>query len=99
MWPQVERAAEGKAGGVWMEGSAEGTLQRYVICCVVCVLGLCATVTRGFSEVFYFVLSRCDQRKGPGARHSGGPGHRSHTERQRYRSSYANHTQQQGGEV
>uniref|UniRef100_A0A3P8N6Z7 ENY2 transcription and export complex 2 subunit n=1 Tax=Astatotilapia calliptera TaxID=8154 RepID=A0A3P8N6Z7_ASTCA len=26
--------------------------------------------------------ARCDQRKGPGACHSGGPGHRGHTKRQ-----------------
>lgn len=38
------------------------------------------------------ILCRCDQRKGSGACHSGGPGHRSHTKRQRYRSPYANTT-------
>lgn len=27
-------------------------------------------------------LQRCDQREGSGARHGGGPGHRSHAERQ-----------------
>ncbi|KAK2830690.1 hypothetical protein Q5P01_018621 [Channa striata] len=52
----VERVTQGKAGGVWVEGSVESTLQR------------------------------CDQRKGPGARHSGGPGHRSHTKRQSTRT-------------
>lgn len=31
MNPQVEGVAPGKAGGVWMEGSAEGTMQRYYI--------------------------------------------------------------------
>lgn len=27
-WSQVERTAQGKVGGVWMEGPAESTLQR-----------------------------------------------------------------------
>ncbi|CAJ1082786.1 fibrocystin-L-like [Xyrichtys novacula] len=52
----AERVTQGKAGGVWVEGPAESTLQR------------------------------CDQRKGSGACHSGGPGHRSHTERQSTRT-------------
>lgn len=82
MSPQVEGIAQGEVGGVRVEGSAESTLQRYLHVRVF----NCSQSHENASLNFSTVLSRCDQRKGPGACYGGGPGHRSHTKGQRYRS-------------